>query len=154
MKKCRKYLALLVVVVIAISSLTACGSNKNAIKATISNFEKACNEVDLNAMLACIDPKVSGKIEAVTGLASMFTDMGSEELLDALAELLVDDETLDADVFFSTIEITVGEIAVNEDSATAYAKVKYGAEETTEKNAVFECVCKEENWYISGFNFD
>lgn len=155
MKKTHKILAILLTIALSTGLLCSCGSEKKEIKSVIGNFEKACNNVDFNEMLTCIDPMISEKIGLVTGLASMFTDMGSEELLNKLSKLLTNDDTLDADSFFSTVKIKVGDITVNESIATAHVSLKYEfGENITEKNAIFDCVCKEGNWYISGFSFE
>lgn len=153
--KIRKGLTIAIVCVITTISLWACGNQKNEVKSTIENFEKACNKADIDEMLEYLDPAISEKVKLATGFASMFTTMDSEQLLDALAGLLIEDNALNTSEFFSSIKITVEDVAVSEDSATAIVKVAYRiAEEDYQKDATINCVYTSEKWYISDVDFD
>ena len=54
----------------------------------IKNYEKACNDLDMDAMLDCINPSIAEKIELATGVLGMLTGSDSEELFDKLSGLL------------------------------------------------------------------
>lgn len=50
-------------------------------KSLINKFEKSCNEVDIQAILDCIDPKISDPIKAIVAIGGMVTDNVDESLL-------------------------------------------------------------------------
>lgn len=55
-------------------------------KSLINKFEKSCNEVDIQAILDCIDPKISDPIKAIVAIGGMVTDNVDEYLGDILEQ--------------------------------------------------------------------
>ena len=137
-----------------ILSLCGCSNGNNEIKKLMSEFEYSCNELDIDAMLDCVDPKISDKIKLATGIASMFTDKDSDELLESLAGMLTGDSSLNAADFFSSIKFEISNVKTKKEAGTADAIVEYNiAGENYKKEATFEYVYSMKKWYISGFQF-
>ena len=153
----RKVLIPLVSCILLISmmlSLCSCSSTKSEIKSLMGNFEEACNDLDFNAVLDCITPTVSDSIKLGAGLVGMFTKMDSDEMFEKLSDYLSSDDLGGTD-FFSSIEISVDDIKVDGEDATASTLITYNvAGEHIEREATFKCVYYNEKWYISSFSLD
>ena len=135
-------------------ALCSCGSKKGEIENLMTEFEYSCNELDIDAMLDCIDPAISDKIKLATGIASMFTDKDSDEMIESLVGMLTGDTTLNAKDFFSSIKISTEDIKTKKEAGTANALVEYNiAGSNFKKEAVFEYVYKTGKWYIAKFSF-
>lgn len=135
-------------------SLSGCSNNKEEIEDLMSRFEDACNELDTDAILECIDPNISDKIRLATGIAGMFAGKESADLTKELAGMLTDDNSLNAGEFFSSIKIEISDIKTKKERGTANTLVEYTiAGEKFKKEATFEYVYNTEKWYISGFSF-
>ena len=150
-----KIKGIVVVMLIAtmVLSLCGCSNDKGEIENLMTEFEYSCNELDIDAMLDCIDPAISDKIKLATGIASMFTDKDSDELTEELVGMLTGDNSLNADDFFSSIKIETSDIKTKKETGTANAIVEYSiASEKFKKEATFEYVYHMEKWYISSFN--
>lgn len=134
-------------------SLPACGnSSKKEIENLMTEFEYACNTLDFNAVLNCINPKVSDSIKIGVGIVGMFTD--TDDLFEKLADTLSSDDLGGTD-FFSSIKVTVNGITVDGEAATVAALLKYEvAGNQMEREATFECIYYAEKWYISSFGIN
>lgn len=134
--------------------ICACGSQNNEIKTLTSNFENSCNKLDMNAMLDCIDPDVSGSVKKLTGLIGMFSDKDTDELLDNFAKVLFSELPENSKEFFSSIKIKLDNVEIEEERATAYAEITYKISgEESKSNAIFEYIRIDEKWYIVNLNF-
>lgn len=144
--------AVLLSVAIMLSLVGCIGSNRE-IEQLMSDFEGACNRLDFNAVLDCIDPNISDKLDLAAGIVGMFADMDKEEMFEKLAGFISKEDIGGAD-FFSSIKIDVKEIEVNEEEATVDVFLSYDfRDEVVEKEAVFSCIYYAEKWYISNFSF-
>ena len=154
-RKKKKIKGIVIVMLIAalVLSLCGCSNDKGEIENLMTEFEYSCNELDIDAMLDCIDPEISDKIKLATGIASMFTNKDSDELTEELVGMLTGDSSLYADDFFSSIKIETKVIKTKKESGTSNAIVEYSiAGEKFKKEATFNYVYNMEKWYISSFN--
>ena len=142
--------------IIALSvSMCACGGQNNEIKTLTKHFENSCNKLDMNAMLDCIDPDVSGSVKKLTGLIGMFSDKDTDELLDGFAKVLFSELPENSREFFSSIKIKLDNIEIEEDSASASAEITYEISgEDNKSNANFEYTRVDEKWYISNLDIE
>ena len=148
-----KGIVIVMLIAALVLSLCGCSNDKGEIENLMTEFEYSCNELDIDAMLDCIDPAISDKIKLATGIASMFTNKDSDELTEELVGMLTGDSSLNADDFFSSIKIETKDIKTKKDSGTANAVVEYRiAGEKFKKEATFTYVYNMEKWYISRFN--
>ena len=144
--------ALLFALVLGVS---ACGNQNNEIKTLTNNFENSCNKLDMNAMLDCIDPDISGSVKKLTGLIGMFSDKDTDELLDSFAKVLFSELPENSKEFFSSIKIKLDNIETDEDSASATAEITYEISgEDNKSNANFEYTRIDEKWYISNLDIE
>lgn len=149
-----KFKGIVIVMLIAamVLSLCGCSNDKSEIENLMTEFEYSCNELDIDAMLNCIDPAISDKIKLATGIAGMFTDKDSDELIEGLVGMLTGDNSLNADDFFSSIKIETSDIKTKKETGTANAIVEYSvAGEKFKKEATFDYVYNMDKWYISSF---
>ncbi len=150
--KLKKFTLFILMLSIALS-ITACGSKTNEIRNLMSEFENSCNKLDLNSMLNCINPKVADGVKLATGVLGIFSDKNTDELLDDLASVLLDEAPSNAKEFFSSIEMATDDIKIDGDTATAMAEIEYKISgEAYEENAVFEYIYTDEKWYISNLD--
>lgn len=154
MRKFKKFAALILIIVLSVS-VCACGNQNNEIKTLTKNFENSCNKLDMNAMLDCIDPDISGSVKKLTGLIGMFSDKDTDELLDSFAKVLFSELPENSKEFFSSIKIKLDNIKIDEDSASATAEITYeiSGEDNT-SNANFEYTRIDEKWYISNLDIE
>lgn len=145
-------IALLFALVLCVS---ACGNQNNEINTLTKNFENSCNKLDMNAMLDCIDPDISGSVKKLTGLIGMFSDKDTDELLDSFAKVLFSELPENSKEFFSSIKIKLDNIETDEDSASATAEITYEISgEDNKSNANFEYTRIDEKWYISNLDIE
>ena len=150
-----KMCAALILIIVLTVSICACGDQNNEIKTLTKNFENSCNKLDMNAMLDCIDPDISGSVKKLTGLIGMFSDKDTDELLDSFAKVLFSELPENSKEFFSSIKIKLDNIKIDEDSASATAEITYeiSGEDNT-SNANFEYTRIDEKWYISNLDIE
>ena len=149
MKKISKRIVSVLLVLAMLLSVTACGKDKKEIENLITEFEYACNVLDINAVLDCLEPKVAEKIKVAASVVGLFTEMSSEELFEYLGDYLVDDSVQGTD-FFSSISIEIEEIEEEDGYAAVYVILEYDLlGETSVREAVFECIYYTEKWFIS-----
>ncbi len=148
MKRFKRVMALALACVMVLS-LAGCGGAKSKIKGTISDFEKACQELDLEAMLDCVDPTVAEPAKA--GLSLLGALAGDEaEMLGEVASAIFG-SVADPDEFLSKIRIKAGDISVDGDSATVEATLsaEVGGEKI-EQPATIRMKQDDDEWYIAG----
>ena len=144
----------LAVILIALQ-LTGCGAGKEC-KAVVDKFETACNQLDVNGILECINPTVAKPIQTGLNFISGIVQKGSEELINLIGEALVksDSEGVDTSEMFASMDIVVKNCKIDDDTAVVQAEITFMAfEKELTKFAEFEMVQKEEAWYINGFQF-
>lgn len=147
-----KGIAIMVVISTMVLSMCGCNNNKGEIENLMTEFEYSCNELDINAMLNCIDPAISDKIKLATGIASMFTDKDVDALTEELVGVLSGENFLNANDFFSSISIETTKIDAKRETGICEAVVEYSlAGENFKKNAEFEFINTMDEWYISSF---
>lgn len=149
-----KFKGIVIVMLIAtmVLSLCGCSNDKSEIENLMMEFEYSCNELDIDAMLNCIDPAISDKIKLATGIAGMFTDKDFDELTEELIGMLTGDDSLNADDFFSSIKVETTDIKTKKETGTANAIVEYSiAGEKFKKETTFDYVYNMDKWYISSF---
>lgn len=150
-----KMCAALILIIVLIVSMCACGNQNNEIKTLTQNFENSCNKLDMNAMLDCIDPDISGNVKKLTGLIGMFSDKDTDELLDSFAKVLFSELPENSKEFFSSIKIKLDNIETDEDSASATAEITYEISgEDNKSNVNFEYTRIDEKWYISNLDIE
>lgn len=147
-----KGIVVIMLITTVVLSLCGCSNDKGEIENLMTEFEYSCNELDIDAMLNCINPAISDKIKLATGIAGMFKDKDSDELTEELVGMLTGDNSLNADDFFSSIKIEISDIKTKKETGTANAIVEYSvAGETFKQEATFNYIYNMEKWYISSF---
>lgn len=150
----RKIFTLVIAIVLSIAmifSLVGCSGSNKEIKKLMTDFEQACNALDFDAVLDCINPKISDNIKLAVGLVDMFSDTESDELFDKLAEHLSSDDVGGKD-FFSSIKIEVKDIIIEDETATVSAILTYDLKgDETVREATFNCIYYAEKWFITSF---
>lgn len=152
----RRVLSFVLAVILSVSmlvSFTGCNGSNKEIEYLITEFENACNALDFDAVLNCINPKVSDNIKIAVGLVGMFTDTDTDEMFEKLADYLSDGDIGGTD-FFSSIKIEIKDINVEEDAALVDTVISYSLNgDDYQREATFNCIYYAEKWYISSFSF-
>ena len=155
MKKAVIKIVSVAMIAVLLFSLAGCG-DKGAIKATIKDFEKACNEMNVEAAIDCIDPSISGVLKLGAGLVGGISGKDADGVFESLSSLLSSGaESLGVDGF-KTLKVKVNDIAAADSSATAKVTLTYtghSGEEKT-KDATVNLKNSSEGWKISGVKFN
>ena len=156
MKK-RVFSAVLAVALVAALSLTlaACGA-KSGVKKTVAAFQKACNDLNVEAALETVDPAVAGVLKLGTGLLGTLTGKTDEELFSMLSSALGAHSDALGIASFKTLKIKVKDVAVTDKDALARAQLTFEDLEGGEKSVDAELSLKQDDgktWYISGVRF-
>lgn len=156
MKKVFRYLVTIMLIVTMAFGMTGCASKTSQIKDTLSEFEYACCNLDVNAMLKCIDPDVSDPIRLSLALVSTFTDTDYEDLVDGLFDNIGASEfgsSFDAEDFLSTISVSDAKVKTKKNRATVTCKINFElAGEQFKRDATIEMIEKDDKWYIYSFD--
>ncbi len=141
---------LAVVSIAVLFSLSGCNNSDREIENLISEFEHACNTLDFNAALNCIDPKVSDNIKLAVSLAGVLADADTDEMFESLATYLTGDDI--SGTVFSSIKIDVKKVEVEEKSAAVSTILTYQINgNKCIRESTFYCIYYAEKWYISNF---
>ena len=154
MKKTLKTIMALMLIAVMSFSFVGCNNDKKDIENLILEFEYACNTLDFDAVLNCIDPKISDNIKLAGGLLGMFTETGTDQMFEELSQYLLDNTDLGGGTsFFSTIKIDVEDIEIEGEEALVTARLKFNVTgEEMERVASFSCIYYTDKWYISNFS--
>ena len=135
-------------------SLAGCGA-KGKIKGTIKNFQKACNELNVEAAVDCLDSSIAGILKLGAGLLGGLTGKGSDEVFEGLSDLLGSHADSFGVESFKTLKIKVNDVAANENTADAKVTLTYNGLSGEEKStdATLELKNSSEGWKISGVRF-
>lgn len=153
MKRLFTKLLCCVLIILLALGVCSCKSNTAEIENLITKFEYSCKTLDINSLLDCISPEISQRIKLVSGVAGIFVDMDIDEIFESVAGELLGILPDNGDEFFSSINITIYNISVSNDSASVNTMVDFTLSgERFEKEMIFECVY-EDRWYISNIDF-
>ena len=148
-----KKLIAVVVTAVMMLSLCACSSNATEIRDTMNEFQYACQNLDIDAMLNCIDPDVAQPIQAGIASYSVATGKDSEDVLDEVVDQIFGSE-YDPEEFLSTIEATDVKPKVKKNTATIDCTLSFEiGGQTFERDSRFTMTKKNDKWYISDFEF-
>lgn len=152
MKKSVAVVLSLVMIIICVLPMAGCNNSDSQIRNLMREFEYSCNSLDVDAMLDCVHPDITGKIKAAMGLVGMFTGQDSDAMLDAIFSKLTDNNQVDSKSFFSSVKLNVREVQSNDVEGTAKVDLSYklGNEELV-TTATFVCVKYDNKWYIYSF---
>lgn len=150
-KMMRRAAAVILMAAVLLSLLAGCGP-KNDVKSTISEFESACQSLDVKGMLECINPTVSKPILGALNLFGVEDTSGTlEQLVGALD--LFDDAGQVTEELVQSIRIKPNNYAFNDakDKCTVTAELSYGDGDS--KIITLQMILKDESWYISDIDF-
>ena len=154
MKKtlCR-FLALLLIAGMLLC-LCGCTKEKRQLRELMQEFQSACNALDFDRVLDCLEPKTADAIELASGVLGFFTHADTDALFDALASAL-SFVNLGGTESFRSLKIEVKEIVVEDGKAQLKTTFTYEFQkETVTKNVTVECVYEYECWYIATASVD
>ena len=152
MKKAKQLISALLAAAIMMT-LCSCTTNASEIEDTLSEFEYACHNLDIHAMLNCIDPDVAEPIKFSISAYSALTGQDSEDVLDELVEAVFETD-FEPDEFLSHITITDPKIKVQKNKATVTCIINFEiGGDTYHKDTIINMIKTDDKWYISGFEF-
>lgn len=153
MKKSAKILFSVLLLVCLLLTVVGCGA-KNDVSKLIDKFETACAELDTSAILDCMNPAIADPIRGVLDLLGV-DDL--DAVLSAIVEVIafVDFKDAEPEEVLETLTIKPESYVFNdaEDECTVTASVTYVVEDEEVTDIVsFECILKDEVWYIAGLS--
>lgn len=147
----RRAAAVILMAAMMLAVLTGCGA-KSDVKKTISNFETACQALDVRGMLECMNPTIANPILTAMNL------LGVEDTSGALEELvgiigIFEGAGEKTEEFVQSIKIDPNDFTFNDDKdeCTVSAELSYG--EDNVKTITIDLLLKDEAWYISDIDF-
>lgn len=154
----KRIFCLMMVLVMMTFCVTGCGKKEQKeCEIVLDEFEYACNELDADAILRCINPKISDPIKIGLAFVTNWTSMDTEDMVDEIAAALVgslDEMQLDATEMFQSMELETVDFESEDGYGALLSKVTFetmGVE--VEKYVVFDMIHVDDQWYIDGFSF-
>ena len=128
-------------------------------KSLINKFEKSCNEVDIQAILDCIDPKISDTIKAIVAIGGMVTDNVDEYLGDILEQFgssiseITGGSGGSAKDIVASMKLTPKKYMLDKKDGSVKCKAEFEVNGMkTTKMLKISVVKKNDEWYISGIS--
>ena len=144
-------LALLLVTVLLLGLLSGCASS--GVRKVISKFEKACQELDADTMLDCLNPTITNPLGDVLDFFGV--DSLNSALSGVVKVLGVIDFKDDApEDVLKTLKIKCKDFDFNDakDACTVTAQLSYTVDgEKVEKTVHIKCEQVDDAWYIMSF---
>ena len=142
--------------VLLLLSLSGCGQ-KIRIVGVIRQFQTACNDLDVEAAVACLDPSIGNVLNFGMDLIGSLLGKSNEEMFASLSGLLSEHSDSVGIESFKTLSIKVNDIAANDATADAKVLLTYqgsdGEEKQQDATLRLKYVAEDENWVISGVSF-
>ena len=153
----KKRITALFMTALILLSLTACGfpSGKSDCKKLISNVEKACNDMDMSALLDCMNPEKVSVVKMVVNTIKDSANKAMEYVLDFFGLTITDNgsEEVSVDEAMKTIELKPEKFDLQDSSGTVTCKTSFKAgEKIIEKTIVFDVIKIDDTWYIDGMS--
>ncbi len=105
-------------------ALTACASKEEReVKKTLSNFESACQELDAEALLDCIDPTVADVLRTGGDLLSLI-GIDSSAAITSAASTIFGSDSADS-TYLSSLHLKALEIDIDGSEAVALCSLTY-----------------------------
>lgn len=156
MKTMKRLIAVLLLSAMMMTALTGCGGNARKIKDTLSEFEYACHNLDMDAMLDCIDPDVAEPIQFALSVYSIATDQDVEDLTDLFVDSVFGSNAseLDAEELLSYISITDQKVKVKKSTAAVSCSLSVELDgKTYDMDLTINMTKTDGRWYIAGIEF-
>lgn len=155
MKRMQRIIAVLLVALVLVLSMSGCGKSSK-IKDTIREFEYACQNLDLDAILDTIDPYVADPIRLALALYSGVAGEDYEDMLEDVVDSLIGaafGDRYDPKEFLDTIRITDIKVKTKGSTATVTCELNFEiAGEQFRRDATIYMVEEDDAWYISGID--
>ena len=154
MKKTVTAVVSVLLVVALMFSLAGCGA-KGQVKSTIKAFQKACNDLNVEDAINCLDPSISGMLKLGAGLLGSLTGKDAEGVFESLSSLLGSNADSFGVESFKTLKIKVNDVAANDTTADAKVTLTYNGVSGEEKthDATITLKSSSDGWKISGLKF-
>lgn len=153
MKHCKiaRLFALVLAVALILSTMAGCASSE--VRKVVSNFEQACQTMDTNGMLACLNPTIT---KPLIGLMSLVGVESLDGVMDLLVEVVdvIDFSDVPAEDVLKTLNIKCDDLAFNDakNSCTVAATISFVFKgETKEQDVSIKCEIVDGEWYIMSF---
>lgn len=122
-------------------------------KSTVRRLEKSIQQMDVNGIIDCFEPKYSKGMRAVIKLAGGFLGVDGEAIFDLLPFLVDISAAYDENVsnqkeYFESIKIEVTDITYNEDKSEARVAVTISAGGESQSDYL-DMVKDDGKWYIA-----
>lgn len=157
MKKYFKNLVIACLIVTMAAGLSGCGSKADKeINKTLDEFQYSCQNLDVKAMLDCVNPDVADPIRFGFALISQFTETEYEDIVDCLFDGLLSGEfgeEFDCKEFLNTINLSEIEIDSDGNHADVSCKLNFElAGQEFSRPTKIGMIQVDEKWYIDGLD--
>ncbi len=158
MKKHGVFRVILLVLVLALGlgCLSGCGKEEIAIRQRIDGFVSNCNKLYVTGILDYVDAAIAEPLsmvqktaEAAMKLPGITVDETRPEVFSRFAGYLIGENDLDAVKFFSSLEVSVVDIAVNGNEADVNVNITYVIDGVSfGDQSVIRMVRNDDIWYV------
>ncbi|MGL4607602.1 MAG: hypothetical protein ACRCU3_09085 [Eubacteriaceae bacterium] len=145
-------LCLLIVLLLSIL-LTGCGEkDKIACETTIKKFEKSWEKRDVNGVLDCIDPKISGIVQIGTMILGDSSGIAADQVFKNITSYLNINFGEDSLQAIKELNFKIDKVIINGTSASAKGKANFKSYDIeVTKEVSFSLIKVSDQWYINGF---
>lgn len=146
----KRFALLFVVVMASMTLLTGCKSgDKKECLYVIEEFQYACNNLDVDAMLRCMDPDVADPIRIVLAMSGMDASEQLGQLVDAMLSDVSEGEE-GASQILGSIVIEPKDVEVGKKTAVAYCRISFSVNGVDVVRFVdISLRIHDDTWYIT-----
>lgn len=157
MKNWKRITALTLVLVLLVSSMTGCSAQKTEVLDKLDEFTYACRNLDVDALLNCIDPDIAEPIKMGLVLFSTATGQDYEDVIDGILIDLVGSifgSDYDPDAFLSTLTISNPKVTVRGKQAKIRCVIGFEiAGKKLSREATIVMAKEQKKWYVANVDF-
>ena len=156
----RKNKIILVSLILIITlSISGCGEEKQCAN-QVQSFVSACNELDAEGILSCMDPSIADPIRIAFGVLGTLTGNELNDVLDGIINVLIKglqifNDEIEVDQIFSSMSVKIDKIEVNGEYAKVNGKVSFHLfGKQMKKDMVVDMKETDDVWYIEKINLE
>lgn len=153
MKKLFRKVSVFLAILTVLGTLTACGGSSK-INDTLDEFEYAARNMDIQAMLDCIDPIVADPVRDIFTLYNLIAHEKAEE---AFENMINEIFGIDFDVSDFLTDISFEDRVIKTAGSRATVKCRIICEikgEPFKRDTIVTMRRKNKKWYIAGVEID
>lgn len=149
----RNKIILLSLIIMITLFISGCGEEKKCAN-QIQSFVSACNELDTEGILSCMDPSIADPIRITFGVIGTLTGKELNDVLDGIIHILIKglqlfNDEIEMEQIFSSMSIEVEKIKIEEEYAQIEGKISFHLfGKLVKRDVMVDMKETDQVWYI------